>query len=371
MTDLGIYVHVPFCKKKCGYCDFCSVTDCDLADAYTERICADIAKAGGEHSATVDSIYFGGGTPTVIGKRLITILDTIKAAFTLSDNCEITVEANPATADFELLEALYNAGVNRLSVGIQSSDDGELKTLGRIHDFTDAVRLIISAKAAGFTDISGDIMLAIPGQTFDTLAHTVSTVASLGLTHISAYLLKIEPNTPFAKNPPENLPDDEEAAQMYLFTLRLLEKMGYKRYEISNFALPKHECRHNLRYWNLGDYIGFGPSAHSLINSRRLAVTGSVQEYIDGKSVIETRDNGGDLLEYVMLSLRTSTGLNVEKTEQRFGVSFKESDMTKALIENGYLSFTDNTLVLTDIGILVSNGIIAEISECFLPQKMN
>lgn len=367
---LGIYVHIPFCVKKCGYCDFCSVADFSLIPEYITRLCADIREAGEKHGADcrVDTVYFGGGTPTCAGTRLIDALDAIRAGFELDEDAEISLEANPATADLELLKALRGAGFNRLSVGIQSADDGELKKLGRIHSFSDAVRTVAEGRAAGFSDVGGDMMLGIPDQTPESMARTVRAFAALGLDHVSAYMLKIEPDTPFGRNVPDGLPDEEQTAELYLNAASLLRGLGYERYEISNFAKPGFECRHNMKYWSLGDYLGFGPTAHSCFGGRRTSVEGGVAEYAAGRAYVKDRGPCGGADEYIMLALRTSGGVDLRVMEERYGLRFKPNAVISELEKRGFISVSDK-ITLSDEGVLLSNSVITELTEAFEPAK--
>lgn len=363
---LGIYVHIPFCVKKCGYCDFCSVTDFSLIEKYVARMCEDIISAGKAHGERyfVDTVYFGGGTPTCVGEGLCKILSAIRSAFELNNNAEISFEANPATADTKLLRKLRESGFNRLSIGIQSANENELRRLGRIHTFEEAVRLTAQGRAAGFEDIGGDLMLGIPEQTRESMARSICALAALGMEHISAYMLKIEPNTPFGEYPPADIPDEDETAEIYLEAVRLMQELGYSRYEISNFAKPGFECRHNMKYWTLGDYLGFGPTAHSCFEGRRTSTEGSVKEYCDGKNVKKDRGECGDIEEYIMLSLRTRQGVSNSFIADRYSKSFRPSTVIRSLEKNGLITVGEN-ITLTDNGILVSNGIITELIECY------
>lgn len=363
---LGLYIHIPFCVKKCGYCDFCSVTDFSLIPGYVERVCDDIRAAGRSCGGlTVDTVYFGGGTPTCAGEALNGILTAVRGSFCLAEDAEITVEANPATADLPLLTSLRRGGFNRLSVGVQSANDNELARLGRVHSFEDAVRTVLSARAAGFEDIGGDMMLGIPEQTAESMLYTVGALASLGMTHISAYMLKIEPDTPFGKAPPADLPDDEKVAELYLTALKCMEGFGYRRYEISNFAKPGYECRHNIKYWTLGDYIGFGPTAHSCFGGRRTSTEGSVAEYVAGRAKKADRGVCGDFSEYLMLAMRTLDGVSISESAGKYGRRFVPNAVTSALEKNGLITVGDR-ISLTDTGVLVSNSIITELDAAFV-----
>lgn len=365
MEPLGLYVHIPFCLKKCGYCDFCSVTDFSLIGDYIARLRADIAEAGEKCGGrAADTVYFGGGTPTCVGEALCGVLETIRGSFALSDKAEISFEANPATADEKLLSSLRAAGFNRLSVGIQSADEGELSALGRIHSFPDAVRIVAAGRAAGFEDIGGDMMLGIPLQTRKSLRRTIYAFASLGLEHISAYMLKIEPNTPFGRNTLKNIPSEDETANLYLEAVGLMRRFGYGRYEISNFAKKGFECRHNMKYWTLRDYLGFGPTAHSCFGGRRFSVEGSVSDYAAGRAYKKDRGECGGFDEYIMLALRTADGVDLSAAEGKYKKHFCPNAVTKELEKRGYIIVSDK-ITLTDIGVLLSNGIITELTDAF------
>ena len=363
---LGIYVHIPFCVKKCGYCDFCSVTDFSLIPAYISRLCADIRAAGEAHGGEyrVDTVYFGGGTPSCAGTELIKALDAIRASFDVDADAEISFEANPATADLPLLKSLREAGFNRLSVGIQSADEGELKKLGRIHTFRDAVRTVAEGRAAGFGDVGGDMMLGIPDQTAASMRRTIYSFAALGLDHVSAYMLKIEPDTPFGRNVPSGLPDEEQTAEMYLAASGLLRELGYERYEISNFAKPGYECRHNMKYWSLGDYLGFGPTAHSCFGGRRTSTEGSVADYAAGRAYKKDRGECGGADEYIMLALRTSGGIDLALMRERFGLRFVPNAVTAELEKRGLIRVSGR-ITLSDEGVLLSNSVITELTDAF------
>ena len=363
---LGIYVHIPFCVKKCGYCDFCSVTDFSLIPAYISRLCADIRAAGEAHGNgyRVDTVYFGGGTPSCAGTELVRALEAIRASFEVEADAEISFEANPATADLKLLSVLREAGFNRLSVGIQSADEGELKKLGRIHTFRDAVKTVAEGRAAGFSDVGGDMMLGIPDQTAATMRRTVCSFAALGLDHVSAYMLKIEPDTPFGRSVPSGLPDEEETAELYLTASALLRGLGYERYEISNFAKPGFESRHNLRYWRGGDYIGIGVSAASLIGNVRYLQSPDMKAFLDGKApdTVETLDEKGREEEYLMLHLRLSDGIDKQEYKEKFGIDFnkKYEKQIKKFTNGNFAVDTNERFYLTDSGVFVSNAVITE-----------
>lgn len=273
MSNPGLYIHVPFCRKKCPYCDFYSVGYREeLAERYADAVIRNLRY----YNEDYDTVYFGGGTPSLMARQIPRILDEVHR----TASAEVTVECNPLEMDKETLKILRGCGVNRLSVGIQSAVDGELAALGRTHTFEQARQAVLTANKVGFYDISADIMIGTPGQTAETLTRTIGELGNLPLTHISAYMLKIEPNTVFGKKPPA-LPDEDETAELYLSEVRLLENARFMQYEVSNFARRGMTSRHNLKYWRREEYLGIGAAAHSFYKGKRFAVTRK-----DRKSVV-------------------------------------------------------------------------------------
>ncbi len=342
----GLYIHVPFCRKKCLYCDFYSVALQDgLAEKYTEAVKRNIAAYG---NMRFESVYFGGGTPILLAPYLGEML---KGA-SLSDNAEITAEANPCEMTDEALSALLKSGVNRISIGVQSLCDNELSALGRRHDSETAVRAIERAKKVGFSDISADLMLGIPQQTRESLAKTLDTLTALPITHVSAYMLKIEPNTPFGRNTP-TLPDEDSVADMYLQTVNTLAAKGFHQYEISNFAKCGYSCRHNLKYWRREEYLGIGPAAHSFLDGRRFAVARDLDGFLNPprQAELTTDDCPDKYEESVMLGLRLSEGIS-EELWTPFRHALK-------LIPRNYYKLEGGRLSLTAEGFLLSNEIIS------------
>ncbi len=341
----GLYIHIPFCRRKCLYCDFYSVALQDgFAERYTQAVKRNIAAYGGKFN----SVYFGGGTPILLAPYLGEML---KGA-NIAKGAEITAECNPCEMTDEALLQLREGGINRISVGVQSLCDNELKALGRRHDSDTAIRAIERAKAAGFSDISADLMLGIPKQTSESLAQTLDTLTALPITHISAYMLKVEPNTPFGRNTPD-LPDEDATADMYLQTVNALAEKGFHQYEISNFAKDGFECRHNLKYWRREEYLGIGPAAHSFMDGRRFAVKRDLDEFLNSPRQIEltTDDSPDEYEERVMLGLRLSEGISEELWEP-FEHALK-------LIPKNYYTIKGGRLSLTAEGFLLSNEIIS------------
>lgn len=362
MRNLGLYIHIPFCDGKCCYCNFFSKhLDQTAMDEYTDKLISAVTAWGQKTDRKVDTVYFGGGTPSLLGhQRLCNILDSVKKSFDVSDDAEITMEANPSSGDTLDYPALRSAGFNRLSVGLQSANENELKLLGRRHSVADARATIAYAKKARFDRLSLDVMLAIPEQTADSLHRTLDFCAGCQVDHISAYILKIEPETRFYQIK-DRLPlfDDDAQAAIYEEAVGYLEKLGYHQYEISNFSLDGCESRHNLRYWHDDEYLGIGPSAHSFIDGKRFYYGNSFEDFYAGKVIDE--GSGGDEEEYIMLALRLTEGLVFDDFAERFGhpVSKKMLNAAKPLAEEGLIELTTSSLSLTLKGFLVSNAVIA------------
>lgn len=357
---VGVYVHIPFCVKKCRYCDFNSYDNISyLKESYTKRIIDEINNYTGDTDA--DTVFFGGGTPTVLGTPLLLkIIGAVNNKFNVK-NCEFTVEANPATANLDDLRALRCAGVNRLSLGLQSCSDDELRALGRIHSFSDFLNTYNAAKKAGFDNINIDIMFGIPNQTEKSFSDTLKTVVSLCPQHISCYSLIIEENTPFY-NAKLNLPDEETERRMYYTAVDYLEKNGYKQYEISNFAKPGCRCRHNIKYWERDAYIGFGAGACSMIADVRYKNSADVTQYInENKREKEILSKEDALAEHIFLGLRMIGGFNIAKVEKLYGIRFYEKykNVIDRYVKGGFLEMDDN-LRLTKKGVSVSNSIMCE-----------
>jgi oxygen-independent coproporphyrinogen-3 oxidase len=367
---LGLYIHVPFCLRKCLYCDFCSFAGMDAAtmDTYVARLCEELVqKAPLAATHTVDTVYFGGGTPTLLSPcHFARLLDTVRAAYRLSDDAEITVECNPAMADADKLRALRSLGVNRLSIGAQSAVDDELAALGRIHTFKDTQKTYRAAREAGFDNISLDVMFGIPQQTMESFSHTLDEILSLVPEHISAYSLIVEPDTPFFEAQDRlPLPDEDTLCDMSALLLERMRDAGYERYEISNFAREGRRSRHNCHYWNMDDYLGFGPAAHSLVGHIRTGHSRDLAAYLAGQDTSEPEEMLDEKTardEYVMLRLRLADG--VDKTEffARFGQDFDAVYAKSAapFVSAGLLSDTAERMAFTDKGFDVSNTVLSE-----------
>ncbi len=359
---IGLYIHVPFCIRKCPYCDFYSQSVAPNTEIqYVDAIVRNIQKY---KNTEVDSIYFGGGTPSILSDLSYQrIFSAIKNNFRLIDP-EISLEANPCSVDLNKLKFFRNVGFNRISFGVQSCVDSELERLGRLHNFEQAKTAILNAKEAGFDNISADQMIGIPEQTSESLSVSLAELSKLPLTHISAYMLKIEKNTPFNTASIINiLPDEDSVADLYLQTINELEENGFEQYEISNFSRKGFECRHNLKYWRCEEYIGLGPSAHSFFNGKRYEVPRSLNEFISNEFQIEVvnEEHPHTFDEVAMLRLRLTEGLS-KKVCEEFNVDFEEIiKKAEPLKKAGLVDIFDNRIVITKNGFLVSNSIIAEI----------
>ena len=374
-TPLGIYIHVPFCRSKCQYCDFYSVTDKDdfIMDRYLDAICAHIKEAGPlapDH--LVDTVYFGGGTPSFFGADgMAAILSVIRKSFTVANTAEITFEANPDSVTDRLLKRLRSEGFNRVSLGIQCDNDEILKAIGRPHTYAQAVSAVQKIRKAGFRNLSLDLMYGLPNQSLESWQHTLKNVLKLAPEHISCYGLKVEENTPlFEYREYCNLADDDTQADMYLSAVEILQQYGYRQYEISNFCKKGNVSRHNLKYWTGGEYLGFGPDASSDFGGKRFSIIRDIHGYIDGilqggavlREVQEMppRERAG---EYIMLRLRTAVGVDPKEYENRFLLPF--APLEKALVqlrERRLAAKTfDGRWRLTPEGYLLSNSIISDL----------
>ncbi len=340
---IGLYVHVPFCVKKCPYCDFYSVPHSGWkTDEYTAAVIRNLKRYGLQY----DTVYFGGGTPGLFPYHIGKIL----AAADFTKNAEITVECNPDSADKPGLEFLKKSGANRLSFGVQSLSIEELSALGRTHHPERAKAMIRHASGLGFENISADLMLGIPRQTEQSLSRTIKELCELPITHISAYILKIEPNTVFGKKPPK-LPDEDAQAALYLQAVKQLAANGFMQYEISNFARPGYESRHNLKYWRCEEYIGIGPAAHSFFGGKRYAVPRSLARFLENEIQPEevTDDAPVKEEERIMLGLRLTEGIPLTS----------ELSERLAQIPKHLYQIRNDRLSLTPEGFLVSNEIIS------------
>ncbi len=363
-SKLGLYIHIPFCSGKCPYCDFYSkaVNESDIS-IYTSELLKSIEYWSKKTNRTITSVYFGGGTPNMIGvDNLCKVLCKVFECFTVDKNAEITTELNPTFSDSLDFFKLRQYGFNRLSFGMQSANDEELKILGRKHTNDEVKKIIKLAQNAGFNNISLDLMLGVPKQTKESLLKSIEFCKSCGVQHISAYILKVEENTPFYKNKASlDIPDDDAQAELYTYACEQLENLGYYQYEISNFSNEGYESKHNLTYWECEEYIGIGPSAHSFFNGERFYYNRSFDEFYNNK--INYDCIGGTKEEYIMLNLRLAKGISFDEYKNRFGEDFPADILNKAgkFKKFGLLDITDNCLKLNKKGFLLSNAIISEL----------
>ena len=362
--SIGLYLHIPFCKRKCAYCDFFSGkgTQADF-DLYTNVLTEKLHYWGQQAQEPVGSVYFGGGTPSVLGtERLCALLGAVKRAFSVEDNAEITLEVNPESGKALDFDALRQAGFDRVSVGMQSAIAREINILGRLHTPEEAAYTVRKAQAAGFDNTSLDLMLGIPLQTKDSLRQSIAFCADCGVRHISSYILKIEEGTPFYSNKELlSLPDEDEQAELYLFAVDCLSRLGYAQYEISNFAQPGFESRHNTLYWRCGAYIGIGPAAHSFYHGKRFHYARSMQAFCN--DLLTDDGSGGDSEEYIMLALRLCEGLVFADYEQRFQKPLPAELHRKIekYVKLGLMEADGQHACFTPKGFLVSNMILTDL----------
>jgi len=371
-NTLGLYLHIPFCKQKCAYCDFYSLAGSEPhMDAYCAALTRHLEEVAPRCSGmTVDTVYFGGGTPSYLGAlRLTSLLKTVKKRYRLASDAEITVECNPDSAgDWKALRQLRRAGFNRISLGVQSTDDALLQEIGRIHTFSQVTDAVAAARMAKLKNISLDLIYGLPHQTLEQWQDTLRTAAALEVEHLSCYGLKVEEGTPlYERRDTAALPDDDLQAEMYLWAVDYLAQHGYHQYEISNFARDGFESRHNLKYWQMLPYAGFGPGAHSDFGDVRFAYTRDLHSYLAGNLELSEREEltpRDRMQEYIMLSLRTTAGIDRRYFEQQYRQRF--DPMEKLLVQyesHGLAARTEKGWRLTAAGFLVSNTVIVSLQE--------
>ena len=407
MKELELYLHIPFCERKCAYCDFLSApADLPVRISYIKKLQEEIAYYGAQYGEyQVSSIFFGGGTPTILeGYQLAAILETVKEHFNITTDAEITVECNPGTLTAGKAEKLVQAGFNRLSMGLQSADDRELQLLGRIHNFAQFLESYDLARKAGFRNINVDLMSALPGQTLKSWQDTLQKVTALRPEHISAYSLIIEEGTPFYERfaeddrireeggHPRLLPEEDVERQMYELTETFLHTKGYERYEISNYAKPGYECRHNCGYWTRKDYLGLGLGASSLVEHQRFQNTSDLKTYLEqeyspqcegqheriaetiqlqeetglsqtGHHIhIEILDKKSEMEEFMFLGLRLMAGISRQQFEKKFQVTLNSvyGEVLRKLKGEQLIEEVAGYVRLTEHGIDVSNYVLAE-----------
>ncbi len=359
---LGIYIHIPFCARKCKYCDFLSgPAGKDVQEKYVEMLIHEIENYEELlKSSVTETIFFGGGTPSILeGTEIVKVMEKLRDFGNISDTAEISIEANPGTVTEEKLLLWKQAGINRISFGLQSADNEELKRLGRIHTWEEFEENFELARKCGFDNINVDLMSALPGQTVDTWRKTMERVTALNPEHISAYSLMIEEGTPFYDayaDHPELLPSEEAEREMYYETKAFLASKGYERYEISNYARPGYECRHNLSYWERVDYLGLGLGAASLLGNVRKSNQTDLTEYLKGnfEGESETLSQINAMEEHFFLGLRKMKGVDWTPYKARY------EKIVEKLTADGLLEKDGESICLTELGIDVSNYVLAE-----------
>lgn len=380
---IGIYFHIPFCASRCAYCDFCSTENHrELIPAYQEAILTHLAEyAPRLEGYYVDTVYFGGGTPSWYGaKNLIKIFDALKRCCKVMVDAEVTLEANPDSINEEDLRLLRKAGFNRISIGVQSFNDEILKFINRRHNSEQALDAYETARRAGFENISLDLIYGLPAQSREDWADTLMRAVLLGPEHISCYGLKIEEGTKLWQYRGSPLiPDEDTQADMYLYTVEFLASHGYAQYEISNFAQRGRESRHNLKYWLLGDYAGFGASAASLVGSTRYTFTDNVAEYIsavkNGEPVISESEEitlRERSAEYIMLGMRTVYGISADDYADYFRGGFDALEpLLRSYQKYGYVREAEGRWSFTPKGFLLSNSLIGELLDALSEKKFH
>lgn len=371
---MELYLHMPFCVRKCAYCDFLSFpSGAETQRMYAKRLMEDIDVMGKRYGEIpVETIFIGGGTPSVPDSALIVeIMEHVRHAFHVADGAEISMEANPGTVTREKLTDYRKAGINRLSFGLQSANDRELKLLGRIHTWAEFLESFTLARECGFANLNIDLMSALPGQTCESWKETLSRVTDLDPEHISAYSLIIEEGTPFGERYGSEegrklLPDEDSEREMYHETKRFLKDCGYERYEISNYAKPGRECRHNIGYWTGVPYLGLGLGASSYLDGCRFTVNPDMKQYLEEKpgmfADIEKLTKKDMEEEFFYVGLRMTAGVSLSEFERRFGISAKEvyPGLMETFVKEKAARFEGDRFVLTDYGLDVSNYIMAQ-----------
>ena len=365
----GLYFHIPFCRGKCPYCDFYSLVSKVCTDEYIACLCDEIKTRrrmkeflSGDELISVDTVYFGGGTPSLMtGVQLQEVISAVKSGFSVDENAEITVDCNPSSPGLQdFLQKAAAAGVNRVSLGMQSASDNERKSLGRAGGRESVENAVYLARNAGIENISLDIMIGVPDSSISSLEKTLEFALSLGVPHISAYMLKLEEGTHFYKNQHKlHLPDEDETADMYLFMSRYLKACGFVHYEISNFCKDGCYSRHNMKYWEGAPYLGIGPAAHSFYNKKRFYFPRDINAFINAEPAVYDGD-GGDSEEEILLGLRTVNGVALSGKNDLF---IKKA---RLFADRGFGNITeDNRFVLSAEGYLVSNSIISALLSVY------
>lgn len=378
----GIYIHIPFCAAKCRYCDFISFADHSNWERYFAALISEMDLWSKEAAGiTFDTVFIGGGTPSIVPPKVMErIMSQLTSCFAIAPDAEITIESNPGTLTREKLEAYKNAGINRISIGLQSSDDIVLENIGRIHNYEQFVKSFELARECGFSNINVDIMYGLPEQTVEIHLDTIKRIAALGADHISAYSLILEESTPLymdVNGGGQSLPDEDTAYDMHIDGIKLLSELGYERYEVSNYAKPGFRSKHNLNYWNNGEYLGLGLNSHSAmrINGewKRWSNKAELESYIDdcalGKLPIagqmEIIDEAEEMFETLMLGLRKTDGVSFSEFKARFGKALTDvfASAIQKLIDCGWIEIADGHLKLTANGMDLQNMALLEFME--------
>lgn len=371
MEELGIYIHIPFCKQKCFYCDFCSFANKnEMQGKYVETVINEIKNITHKEKYTVTTIYLGGGTPSILNPDYIkNILQEIKSSFEILDDAEITIEINPGTVNEEKLKKYKEYGINRLSIGLQSANDKILKKIGRIHDYKQFEETFFYAKKCGFKNINVDLMIGLPTQAVEDVKQTLEKIIQKNLEHISVYSLIIEEGTIIEKLINENklqLPDEETERIMYWTVVNELKENGYNQYEISNFSKKTYESKHNTNCWKQKQYIGLGTSAHSYLNKKRYSNTNNIEEYIKNIqknniskniTIHEEQTEESTMNEYMLLGLRMIQGININEFKQKFKIdpTIKYKEILEKLQKENLIQITKTSIKLTKQGIDFGN----------------
>ena len=371
MEELGIYIHIPFCKQKCFYCDFCSFANKnEMQGKYVETVINEIKNITHKEKYTVTTIYLGGGTPSILNPEYIkNILQEIKSSFKILDDAEITIEINPETVNEEKLKRYKEYGINRLSIGLQSANDKILKNIGRIHDYKQFEETFFFARKCGFKNINVDLMIGLPTQAIEDVKQTLEKIIQKNPEHISVYSLIIEEGTIIEKLINENklqLPDEETERIMYWTVVNELKENGYNQYEISNFSKKTYESKHNTNCWKQKQYIGLGTSAHSYLNKKRYSNTNNIEEYIKNVqesniskniTIHEEQTEESTMNEYMLLGLRMIQGININEFKQKFKTdpTIKYKEILEKLQKENLIQITKTSIKLTKQGIDFGN----------------
>ena len=380
---LGVYIHIPFCASKCSYCDFYSLPNQDeLMGRYQKALIRHIEESAPQMAPYyIDTVYFGGGTPSFYGaRRLCELFETLKTSARVLKSAEVTVEMNPDSVTKEDLHLLHEAGVNRISLGVQSANDDILRLIGRRHNYRQVIEAVKLIRAEGFDNLSVDLIYGLPTQSRSDWADTLSNALALLPEHLSCYGLKVEEGTPICKYQDSPLlPNDDDQADMYLYMTDVMERYGYQQYEISNFARPGRQSRHNLKYWQLDEYMGFGPAAHSYVGGVRYSYVRDLKKYLDGVenggSIVdeyEKIDKAESAAEYIMLGMRTTRGISKDEYFAIYRSGFDKIEYLLSEYENkGWVRQAGDRWRFTSSGFLLSNILIGTLLEAQSQAKMN